>query len=230
MSGGSSASGGGTQDHSALDNLDYASSGHTGFLEDANDVINDTHIDWGTGANQVSADDIPDGATNAIPTLVQESSWDTAYGWGDHAGLYELVDTCLKLDQTTPQTITGGVPIGLEGSYTHKITFNMIGTADEQAWVQVPYNCTITSYELTADQSGSIVIDLWKDTYANFPPTVADTITASAKPTLSSAQKATDSTLTGWTKTLSAGDYILANVDSASTLAKAVLTINVTRS
>ena len=136
----------------------------------------------------------------------------------------------LKLDQTTPQTITGGVPIGLEGSYTHKITFNMIGTADEQAWVQVPYNCTITSYELTADQSGSIVIDLWKDTYANFPPTVADTITASAKPTLSSAQKATDSTLTGWTKTLSAGDYILANVDSASTLAKAVLTINVTRS
>ena len=32
--------------------------------------------------------------------------------------------------------------------------------------------------------SGSIVIDVWKDTYANFPPIVADTITASAKPTL----------------------------------------------
>lgn len=106
----------------------------------------------------------------------------------------------------------------------------MIGTADEQAWVQVPYDCTITSYELTADQSGSIVIDLWVDTYGNFPPTVADTITASAKPTLSSAQKATDSTLTGWTKTLTAGDYLLANVDSASTLEKAVLIINVTRS
>lgn len=135
----------------------------------------------------------------------------------------------LKLDQTTPQTITGGVPIGLEGSYTHKIIFNMIGTADEQAWVQVPYDCTITSYELTADQSGSIVIDLWKNTYTNFPPTVADSITASAKPTLSSAQKATDSTLTGWTKTISAGDYLLANVDSAATLEKAILIINVTR-
>lgn len=135
----------------------------------------------------------------------------------------------LTLDQTTPQTITGGVPIGLEGSYTHKIIFNMIGTADEQAWIQVPYDCTITGYELTADQSGSIVIDLWVDTYGNFPPTVADTITASAKPTLSSAQKATDSTLTGWTKTLTAGKYILANVDSASTLEKATLIINVTR-
>jgi hypothetical protein len=110
-----------------------------------------------------------------------------------------------------------------------KITFNMIGTAGEQAWVQVPYDCTITGYELTADQSGSIVIDLWVDTYGNFPPTVADTITASAKPTLSSSQKATDSTLTGWTKTLTAGKYILANVDSASTLEKATLIINVTR-
>ncbi len=136
----------------------------------------------------------------------------------------------LKLDQTTPQTVTGGVPIGLEGSYIHKITFHMIGSASEKAWVQVPYDCTITSYELTADQSGSIVIDLWKNTYTNFPPTVADSITASAKPTLSSAQKATDSTLTGWTKTLSAGDYILANVDSASTLEKAVLIINIMRS
>lgn len=145
-------------------------------------------------------------------------------------GIASLDNRYLKTNQTTPQTITGGVPIGLEGSYTHKITFNLIGTADEQAWVQVPFACTITSYELTADQSGSIVIDLWVDSFGNFPPTVADTITASAKPTLSSAQTATDSTLTGWTKTLSAGDYILANVDSASTLEKAVLIINVERS
>ena len=142
----------------------------------------------------------------------------------------ELEALFLKLDQTTPQTITGGVPIGLEGSYSHKITFNMIGTADEQAWVQIPYDCTITGYELTADQSGDIVIDLWVNDYSAFPPTVADTITAAAKPTLSSAQASTDSTLTGWTKTLSAGDYLLANVDSASTLEKAVLIINVTRS
>ena len=43
------------------------------------DSINDTHIDWGTGANQVSADDIPDGATNAIITLTQETNFETAY-------------------------------------------------------------------------------------------------------------------------------------------------------
>src|SRR6266478_2257713 len=65
--------------------------------------------------------------------------------------------------------------------------------------LQIPFACTITSWTLLADQSGSIVIDLWKDTYANYPPTIADTITASAKPTLSSATKNTSSTLTGWT-------------------------------
>jgi len=46
-------------DHSLLMNLDYASAGHTGFLQDTTDVIKDTHVDWGTGANQVSAVDMP---------------------------------------------------------------------------------------------------------------------------------------------------------------------------
>jgi len=53
---------------------------------------------------------------------------------------------------------------------------------------------------------GDAVIDLWKDTYANFPPTSADTITASARPTLSSAVKGQSSTLTGWTTAVAAGD------------------------
>jgi hypothetical protein len=47
--------------------------------------------------------------------------------------------------------------------------------------VVVPHACTITGWTLTADVSGSAVVDIWKDTYANYPPAVADTITASAK-------------------------------------------------
>jgi len=94
----------------------------------------------------------------------------------------------------------------------------------------IPWAYTITSWDIVADQSGSIVIDLWKDTYANFPPTVADTITGSAKPTLSSAVTAQSSTLTGWTTTGSRGDYIRWNVDSASTVTRAVLTLYLTRS
>lgn len=98
------------------------------------------------------------------------------------------------------------------------------------AIIEAPYAGTIDSYTLVADQSGNIVLDIWKDIYLNFPPTVADSITAAAKPTLSAAQKSQDSTLTGWTKTFSKGDIFLINVDSISTITEAVLLLKITKS
>jgi len=84
--------------------------------------------------------------------------------------------------------------------------------------VHVPQAGTITGvYVYTQGGNGSCVIDIWKDTYANFPPTVADTITASAKPTISAAAKYSDTTLTGWTTSLSAGNVLKFHVDSTST-------------
>lgn len=93
----------------------------------------------------------------------------------------------------------------------------------------IPYNLTITSWTLLANRSGSVVLDIWKDTYANHPPTIADTIVGSAKPTLSSATKATSSTLTGWTTALNKDEIIRINVDSSSTLSKVTFTLNFTR-
>lgn len=95
--------------------------------------------------------------------------------------------------------------------------------------LHVPIAVTITKATLLADQSGSIVIDIWKDSYANFPPTNADTITASAKPTLSGAAKSQDSTLTGWTTSVSAGDVLRFNVDSASTVTRVLLALEYTK-
>jgi hypothetical protein len=95
--------------------------------------------------------------------------------------------------------------------------------------IEVPFACTITANRLFADQSGSIVIDIWKDTYANFPPTVADTITASAKPTLSAASKSQDTTLTGWTTAIAAGDVLRFNVDSAATVTRVTLSLTISR-
>jgi len=43
------------------------------------DSIDATHLDWGTGQHQISADDIPDGDTKAIITLVQEGQFDSAF-------------------------------------------------------------------------------------------------------------------------------------------------------
>lgn len=91
----------------------------------------------------------------------------------------------------------------------------------------VDFDCVIQSATLLADQSGSIVVDIWKDTYANFPPTVADTITASAKPTITTATKSQDSTLTGWTTAIAAGSILRFNVDSVATVTRVTLALKV---
>lgn len=87
----------------------------------------------------------------------------------------------------------------------------------------------ISSWTILADQSGSIVVDLWKDTYANYPPTVADTITGAEKPTLSSASKNQDLSLnsgSGWA--FSAGDILRWNVDSAATVQRVTICLTLT--
>lgn len=101
-------------------------------------------------------------------------------------------------------------------------------TTGVKGYLQCPVSGTITSNTVLADQSGSIVIDVWKDTYANYPPTDADSITASAPPTISSAVKSTDSTLTGWTTSVTAGDCFGFNVDSATTVTRVTLELTLT--
>ena len=99
----------------------------------------------------------------------------------------------------------------------------------QKGHIEVPFACTINQVTTLADQSGSIVVDIWKDSYANFPPTVADTICAAAKPTLAAAQKAQDSTLTGWTTAIAAGDILAYNVDSATTVTRVLISLKVTK-
>lgn len=136
---------------------------------------------------------------------------------------------------TADAASTGGVKWAAAGggSSTRAITFAIDGggvalTTGIKADVSVPFACTITKVRMLADQSGSVVVDIWKDTYANYPPTVADTITASAKPTLSSATKSEDATLTGWTTSVAAGDTLRFNLDSVATITRLVLVLTVT--
>jgi hypothetical protein len=95
--------------------------------------------------------------------------------------------------------------------------------------LEIPFACTIKRVTMLADQSGSIVVDIWKDSYANFPPTDADSITASAPSTISSATKSQDSTLTGWTTSIAAGDILRFNVDSCTSIERCTLALKVTK-
>jgi hypothetical protein len=99
---------------------------------------------------------------------------------------------------------------------------NVISTGAQSGCVTCPVAGTITKVRLLSSDaaitSGSIVIDIWRDTYTNYPPTVADTITAAAKPTISSGTKYEDAVLTGWSTAVAAGDIFRFNVDSVTSL------------
>lgn len=91
--------------------------------------------------------------------------------------------------------------------------------------IRVPWACTITKWQLVANAAGTITVDLWRDTYANHPPVVGDSITGGASPALSAAIKG-EATVS-WA--LAAGDYILPNVANAATLVWATLVLELTR-
>lgn len=95
--------------------------------------------------------------------------------------------------------------------------------------LEIPFNCTIGTSTLLSTTTGSIVIDIWKDTYANFPPTNADSITASAAPSISSAAVSQDTTLSGWTTSIESGSTLRFNVDSVTDLTKVTLSLEVER-
>lgn len=98
-----------------------------------------------------------------------------------------------------------------------------------KARVQIPFDCTITGWTIITNVSGSAVVDVWKDTYANYSPTVADSITASAKPTVTTSDKATSTTLTGWTTSVTAGDILIFNIDSCSTITGLTISLQVNK-
>jgi hypothetical protein len=101
-------------------------------------------------------------------------------------------------------------------------------TTGVKGFLEIPYACTISRVTLLADQSTSTVIDLWVDSYANYPPDNDDSITdAGTSPTITTATKSQDSTLTSWTTSLTKGQIIGFNVDSNDNAERITVSIGV---
>lgn len=124
---------------------------------------------------------------------------------------------------TTPNisaTLPGGVGVSIYGSTVPNT--GLLG------FIQMPYSCTITSWTIiTNSSSGSAQFDIKKSNYATYPTTTS--IVASAPPAVTTSQKATSSTLTGWTTTVTAGDVIEFYLTSVSTATILSLVLDVTR-
>jgi hypothetical protein len=97
--------------------------------------------------------------------------------------------------------------------------------------ILVDFACTLNAWTLLADASGAIVVDIWKDTLANFPPTDADSMCSAKEPTIAaSGTNATDTTITDWTTDdIAAGDILRFNVDSCTTITRVTLALKFTR-
>ena len=118
------------------------------------------------------------------------------------------------------QTASFGITIDGGGS---------VITTGVKGYVTVPYNCTITGWTVIADVSGSLVVDVWKDSYTNYPPTSADSIAGSQKPTLVNSVKNQNLSVTAWSTTINAGDVIGFSVESATSVKRVHLSINTTK-
>jgi hypothetical protein len=108
----------------------------------------------------------------------------------------------------------------------HSISFVLDGggaaitTGDKQIYPTAAFACTINRIDISADQSGSITVDVWKA--AGAIPTSGNKISASAPLTLSSAQLAQNGSLTGWTTSVSSGDVFGFSVATVSTVTRVI--------
>ena len=114
--------------------------------------------------------------------------------------------------------------------YTSYVTWNIPGggavitTGEvEGSLITIPFSGTITAWYLSSEESATVTMDIWKD--ASTEPTNADTITASAKPSLTAAQFNNSSTLTGWITSVTAGDKLKVEVEANNNSLNLVLTL-----
>jgi heat shock protein HslJ len=151
-------------------------------------------------------------------------------------------------DQDVVAQMDNGMPLQRVSFYPRRATTTQYGTVKQvistacvtidgggstpttgsKAYLQIPFDGTITGWTLIADVSGSASITVKKSTFAAFPTN--SSIVASAPPALSSQQNATSTTLTGWTTAVTAGDVLEFVLASATTVKRLVLELQITRS
>ena len=102
-------------------------------------------------------------------------------------------------------------------------------------YLVAPYGGTINAATLLANTTGSIVVNIWKCTNAQFDaglthPVAGDTICGTAPPTITAGVKYYSTALPGWHTVFNGGDVFAFNVDSTSgSIAQITLSLSVTK-
>lgn len=160
--------------------------------------------------------------TCTISGAVATSCSDTAHTFAVTSGDLVSIKAVFSGTVLVTPTFVFVSQVGTITGQQHSLSFTIdgggsaIATGDARSYPTAAYACTINRIDISADQSGSITVDVWKA--AGAIPTSGNKISASAPLTLSSAQLAQNGSLTGWTKTVSSGDVFGFNVATVSTV------------
>lgn len=103
-----------------------------------------------------------------------------------------------------------------------------------KGYLSVPFDAEILSVMLLSDMTGSVSVDIWKCSYDAFDagssaPTVADSITGGAYPTITSGTKYETDSLTSWTTFIESGSVLAFVIDSATDLTRLTISLGVER-
>lgn len=143
-----------------------------------------------------------------------------------------------NIDVVQLQTDINNLEVGLSSATasisslntkTITVTFDGAGsvlTAGLRAEVEIPYSGTVSSWNIFGSPTGSCVIDVLSSTdYSTYP--TFNSIAGTEKPTLSSQGKNQDTNLTSFSTSLTSGNILRFNVDSASTVTKVYLNLKI---
>lgn len=97
-------------------------------------------------------------------------------------------------------------------------------TPGRTAYIPVPFACTISAWTITAD-AGTVTMDIWKKSAGTSIPSASDTITASARPALSTGTWLRSTALTGWNTSVSGNDILAINLAAVSNASVASLVL-----
>ena len=166
---------------------------------------------WTTSTGYTAGDVVTNGGTAYVATDDHTSGATTEPGvgvdWEDHWLPVADVPLVANLNVCVLSS-AGAVPSG------------------QIAVEEVPFDATITGWDLFADRATDAEFDVWVTDYAGYPASSGDSICAAALPTLTGASKNTDSTLTGWTTALSAGDILTFVVGSVTQARRLTLVLH----
>ncbi len=113
-------------------------------------------------------------------------------------------------------TVTVALPIITDGA-SSVIAVGVKGD------IQLTYATTITGWTILNDPSGSITWQVWRDTYANYPPTSGDLILTAST---SSVEK---NTASGLSIAIASGETLRFYVSAATTVTRSTLVLTMTR-